>query len=161
MDECESSREALEELEQTQTQEKKMYELLKKTKEIMEESKQTFTSKYMEPVMSGFRHYYKVLTGYEPDDYQIDADTRLTVVEQNLPREIDCLSAGRQDLIGVCMRMALVQAMYKDEKPFLIFDDPFVNLDDNNIQGGMRLLNEIAKDYQVLYFTCSESRINN
>lgn len=161
MDECESSREALEELEQTQTQEKKMYELLKKTKEIMEESKQTFTSKYMEPVMSGFRHYYKVLTGHEPDDYQIDADTRLTVVEQNLPREIDCLSAGRQDLIGVCMRMALVQAMYKDEKPFLIFDDPFVNLDDNNIQGGMRLLNEIAKDYQVIYFTCSESRINN
>ena len=55
----------------------------------------------------------------------------------------------------------LVQAMYKDEKPFLIFDDPFVNLDDNNIQGGMRLLNEIAKDYQVIYFTCSESRINN
>ena len=102
-----------------------------------------------------------MLTGYEPDDYQIDADTRLTVVEQNLPREIDCLSAGRQDLIGVCMRMALVQAMYKDEKPFLIFDDPFVNLDDNNIQGGMRLLNEIAKDYQVIYFTCSESRINN
>ena len=35
------------------------------------------------------------------------------------------------------MRMALVEAMYKEEKPFLIFDDPFVNLDDNNIKGAM------------------------
>ena len=64
-------------------------------------------------------------------------------------------------LVGVCMRMALVEAMYKEEKPFLIFDDPFVNLDDNNIKGAMKLLDEIAKNYQVIYFTCSESRIHN
>lgn len=51
--------------------------------------------------------------------------------------------------------------MYKEEKPFLIFDDPFVNLDDNNIKGAMKLLDEIAKNYQVIYFTCSESRIHN
>ena len=43
----------------------------------------------------------------------------------------------------------------------LIFDDPFVNLDDNNIKGAMKLLDEIAKNYQVIYFTCSESRIHN
>ena len=63
---------------------------------------------------------------------KIDADTKLTVMEQNMPRDIGYLSAGKQDLVGVCMRMALVEAMYKEEKPFLIFDDPFVNLDDNN-----------------------------
>ena len=70
-------------------------------------------------------------------------------------------TSGKQDLVGVCMRMALVEAMYKEEKPFLIFDDPFVNLDDNNIKGAMKLLDEIAKNYQVIYFTCSESRIHN
>jgi len=82
-------------------------------------------------------------------------------MEQNMPRDIGYLSAGKQDLVGVCMRMALVEAMYKEEKPFLIFDDPFVNLDDNNIKGAMKLLDEIAKNYQVIYFTCSESRIHN
>ena len=141
--------------------EKNKERLLKLTKQIMEDSKQSFTSEYMGPVMSGFRKYYTILTGCEPDAYNLDADTKLTVMEQNMPRDIGYLSAGKQDLVGVCMRMALVEAMYKEEKPFLIFDDPFVNLDDNNIKGAMKLLDEIAKNYQVIYFTCSESRIHN
>ena len=160
-DECENCRHELEELQNVQEEEKNKERLLKLTKQIMEDSKQSFTSEYMGPVMAGFRKYYTILTGREPDAYSLDADTKLTVVEQNMPRDIGYLSAGKQDLIGVCMRMALVEAMYKDEKPFLIFDDPFVNLDDNNIKGAMKLLDEIAKDYQVIYFTCSESRIYN
>ena len=87
--------------------------------------------------------------------------TILMQIQSLLSRDIGYLSAGKQDLVGVCMRMALVEAMYKEEKPFLIFDDPFVNLDDNNIKGAMKLLDEIAKNYQVIYFTCSESRIHN
>ena len=160
-DECENCRQELNELESVQESEKNKERLLKLTKQIMEDSKQSFTSEYMEPVMAGFRKYYTILTGCEPDAYSLDADTKLTVMEQNMPRDIGYLSAGKQDLVGVCMRMALVEAMYKDEKPFLIFDDPFVNLDDNNIRGAMRLLDEIAKEYQVIYFTCSESRIHN
>ena len=160
-DECENCRHELEELQNVQEEEKNKERLLKLTKQIMEDSKQSFTSEYMGPVMSGFRKYYTILTGCEPDAYNLDADTKLTVMEQNMPRDIGYLSAGKQDLVGVCMRMALVEAMYKEEKPFLIFDDPFVNLDDNNIKGAMKLLDEIAKNYQVIYFTCSESRIHN
>ena len=99
----------------------------------------------------------------EEDEVRAHAPRELhdALIEQNMPRDIGYLSAGKQDLVGVCMRMALVEAMYKEEKPFLIFDDPFVNLDDNNIKGAMKLLDEIAKNYQVIYFTCSESRIHN
>ena len=160
-DECEKCRTELEELQAVQDEEKDRERILKLTKQIMEDSKQAFTSKYMEPVMEGFTKYFTIITGHEPDTYRLDADTKLTVMEQNLPRDIGYMSAGKQDLIGVCMRMALVEAMYKDEKPFLVFDDPFVNLDDTNIKGAMRLLDEIAKNYQVIYFTCSESRIHN
>ena len=160
-EECENFRQELNELESVQENEIKKERLLKLTKQIMEDSKQSFTAKYMEPVMAGFRKYFKILAGYEPDTFSMDADTKLTVMEQNMPRDIGYLSAGKQDLVGICMRMALVEAMYKDEKPFLLFDDPFVNMDDNNIKGAMKLLDEIAKDYQVIYFTCSESRIHN
>lgn len=160
-EECENFRQELNELESVQENEIKKERLLKLTKQIMEDSKQSFTAKYMEPVMAGFRKYFKILAGYEPDTFSMDADTKLTVMEQNMPRDIGYLSAGKQDLVGICMRMALVEAMYKDEKPFLLFDDPFVNMDDNNIKGAMKLLDEIAKDYQVIYFTCSASRIHN
>ena len=40
------------------------------------------------------------------------------------------MSEGRKDLAGICARMAMVDAMYEKDKPFLVFDDSFVNLDD-------------------------------
>ena len=56
------------------------------------------------------------------------------------------------------MRLALVDAMYGEEKPFLILDDPFVNLDQEKVTAGNELLNEVSKEYQVIYFTCHDSR---
>ena len=58
-----------------------------------------------------------------------------------------------------CMRLALVDAMYPDEKPFLVLDDPFVNLDEEKVVHGNELLSKIAGEYQILYFTCHSSRM--
>lgn len=134
------------------------YKRIEKTKEYLGLAKESFTAKYMEPIMNGFKKYYQLLTGKEALQYQIDANTQLTVKEQGLQRNPKSFSTGYQDLMGICMRMALVDAMYKQEKPCLIFDDPFVNLDEEKTKGGMEFLKEIAKEYQVIYFTCHESR---
>jgi uncharacterized protein YhaN len=56
------------------------------------------------------------------------------------------------------MRFALVDAMYPVEKPFLVLDDPFVNLDEEKMEHGTHLLKQISSEYQILYFTCHESR---
>ena len=93
------------------------------------------------------------------EEFSIDANTRLSVNELGLPRDINSLSTGYQDMVGVCMRMALVDAMYKEEKPFVIFDDPFVNLDEAKTDGGVDFLKKIAREYQVIYFTCHKSRV--
>lgn len=42
----------------------------------------------------------------------------------------------------------------------MIMDDPFVNLDDKKTEGSLRLLREIAQEYQIIYFTCREDRGN-
>ena len=88
----------------------------------------------------------------------IDANISLKVREQGELRDTKWLSAGYQDLIGVCMRLALVDAMYEEEKPFLILDDPFVNLDYEKVACGNNLLLAVAEEYQVIYFTCHDSR---
>lgn len=137
----------------------KRYTLIERTKELLNEAKTSFTAKYMQPIMSGFEKYYKMIARSEAEEFSIDANTRLSVNELGLPRDINSLSTGCQDMIGVCMRMALVDAMYKDEKPFVIFDDPFVNLDEAKTAGGVDFLKEIAREYQVIYFTCHKSRI--
>jgi uncharacterized protein YhaN len=56
------------------------------------------------------------------------------------------------------MRMALVDAMFSDEKPFVVFDDPFADFDQQKITGGLEFLKQISTKYQVVYFTCHESR---
>jgi len=61
-------------------------------------------------------------------------------------------------MVGLCRRMAMVDAMYGKEKPFLILDDPFVNLDESRLEGAKEFLNRLAETYQIIYFSCHESR---
>ena len=154
----ESMQEELETLQEETEERLKQYKLLETTRKLLGDARSSFTAKYTEPIMAGFRKYYKILTGTECENYQMDANTKLQIVEGNMPREIGSLSLGNRDLTGICMRMALVEAMYQTSWPFLILDDPFVNLDEKRTQGARRFLAEIAKEYQVIYFTCHDSR---
>ena len=52
---------------------------------------------------------------------------------------------------------AFIDSMYKDKKPFIILDDPFVNMDTFSINNAHRLIEKLAKQYQILYFTCHNS----
>lgn len=135
------------------------YELLTQTKDLLQKAKQNFTAKYTEPIMKGFRKYYTFVSGLDTEKFEMDANTKLTILQDSMSRDIGFQSSGSRDLIGICMRMALVEAMYEQERPFLIMDDPFVNLDNEKTKGAMALLNEIAKDYQIIYFTCHDSRV--
>lgn len=142
---------------------KRKYELINKTREYMEKAKISFTAKYVAPMKSGFDKYYSMINGTViseriPGEYYIDADSNVTVYEAGMQRESRFLSRGLKDLTGICMRMALIEAMYKDERPFVVFDDPFVNLDAARTDGGLKFLEEIAPGYQIIYFTCHPGR---
>ena len=56
------------------------------------------------------------------------------------------------------MRLSLIDSLFEKEKPFIILDDPFVNLDESKIKNATDLLKNISKDYQIIYFICHDSR---
>jgi uncharacterized protein YhaN len=56
------------------------------------------------------------------------------------------------------MRFSLINALFKEQKPFVILDDPFVNLDEEKTKNAISLINELAKEYQIIYFICHNSR---
>lgn len=143
---------------QVQSEEKHRYEILKLTSDYLIKAKEQFTARYMAPISNGFQKYFEILTEDTQRNWQVDANISLKVKEQGMLRDTRTMSAGYQDLIGVCMRFALADAMYPDEKPFLILDDPFVNLDDEKLARGRQLLIALEKEYQVIYFTCHASR---
>jgi DNA repair exonuclease SbcCD ATPase subunit len=143
---------------QQQKEESHAYEVLSLTREFLQTAKDQFSARYLGPIENGFGKYYEFLTGDRSGDWMVDANISVKMKEQGQLRETKWLSAGYQDLLGICMRLALVDAMYPAEKPFLVLDDPFVNLDEDKMEHGTKLLKQISREYQILYFTCHESR---
>ena len=143
---------------QIQAEEKHKYEILGLTSDYLTRAREQFTARYMAPISNGFQKYFGILTENTDRDWQVDANISIRMKEQGQLRDVRTMSAGYKDLIGICMRFALVDAMYPGEKPFLILDDPFVNLDDEKLARGRRLLAVLSQDYQVIYFTCHGSR---
>ncbi|MBO5852140.1 MAG: hypothetical protein J6R29_07395, partial [Clostridia bacterium] len=75
---------------------------------------------------------------------------------ENKSREY--LSAGQSVLCDLCLRLALIDNMYKDAIPFIVLDDPFATLDEKHIGNALSLLKLLSGDRQIIYFTCHESR---
>ena len=88
----------------------------------------------------------------------MDASLEVTTEEKGLQRSTESLSSGYRDLVGICLRAALVQAMYREEKPFMVMDDPFTNLDDNKTKRSREFLRKLSSEYQIIYLTCSSYR---
>lgn len=143
-----------------QQQEADQFHILQLTKEFLQTAKEQFSARYLGPIENGFGKYYELLTGDGSGNWMVNADIAVQMKEQGEMRETKWLSAGYQDLLGVCMRLALVDAMYPQEKPFLVLDDPFVNLDEEKVERGNELMQKIAEEYQILYFTCHSSRMS-
>lgn len=154
----EECRSLLEEEERQEKLERQKYQDLVRTKEILENAKRELTARYTEPVMEAFRGYYEQILPSEGSKYYMDANTKVTVEEQGKQRELAALSTGLGDLVSFCLRMAFADVMFEKERPMLILDDPFANLDDEKLTAAYELLSGIAGRYQILYFTCCDSR---
>lgn len=136
----------------------KHYELLEVTLNFLREAKEKFIAKYKNPLEEAYSRYIKLLD--ENLYFTIDTGLQIRTKEFGQFRELEQMSAGIKDLGGLCLRFAITDVMFRKEKPFLILDDPFVNLDDNKMTDAFRVLEKVGQTYQAIYFTCHGSRIN-
>lgn len=158
LDHLQQQRENLETLTEEYEKTHSYYDHLGLTAEYLEKAKEELVAKYIGPVFESFGRYYEILAGESAEAFCMDADISVTRRALGGQRQIDAFSSGSRDLIYLGLRIALADAMYEGEKPFLILDDSFVNLDDGKLQLAERFLEEITEKYQVIYFTCHKSR---
>ena len=135
----------------------KRYNLLQKTKAYLEMAKERFALQYKEPILEAFQKYFQSICT-EPLQFQMSEDLELSFVDRGLSREQGYLSEGLQDLCRFCQKLAIFDAMFREEKAFLLLDDPFSHLDEKNGARARVLLEELAESRQIFYFTCSEER---
>ncbi|SFO23168.1 Uncharacterized protein YhaN [Pseudobutyrivibrio sp. UC1225] len=158
--------EQIERLEEQEKEYKKNADIFAKTEDFLQKSRESFLSKYMQPLQNGLHKYLSLLdspdgtkSGYAIDDFELDMDLNIKLSYSGSTKSAEYLSQGYQDLVALCSRLALVDVLYPDEKPILILDDPFTNLDDKKIKESLKLLHKIAADRQTVYFTCHDSRL--
>ena len=114
---------------------------------------------YVADVERGFTRYAKELLGENLGRALLDKNLCLFIDEQGAAREAASFSAGTLDALTLCMRLALVDALFTKEQPFLLLDDPFVNLDDARTKRALELLQKISQQRQVVYLVCNSARV--
>lgn len=158
--------ERLTELSELLETKKREHYYLVETKKCLETAKEQFSSRYMRGLRAGLQKYLTLLGGEDfaesmeghYDGVVADVKLGLSVSAYGKEKELGYFSAGFRDLIGLCMRFALVDAMFEEEEPFLVLDDPFVNFDEKKLKRGMEFLQKASKRYQILYLVCHGSR---
>lgn len=151
----------LELLKEEQAADQTRFRQIQAAAENLRRAREALTARYRDPLTGHFHRYWETITGYSAAGTSVDADAGVTVEERGKQRDSALLSRGYRDLAGICLRAALADAMYpadRRERPPLILDDPFSNLDDEKMEGALHFLEEMGKTYQVIYFTCSRAR---
>lgn len=132
------------------------HDLLEKTIRYLKAAREQFSTRYLKELQQGLEKY---LTELEPEQDSIPAlDVKLKVKmqEAGASRDLEYFSAGWQDMVQIAERFAIVEALYEEEQPVLILDDPFVNLDTKKQRRAMDMLERLAGKWQMVYFTCHE-----
>ena len=88
------------------------------------------------------------------DDKSLDIDIHTPERGDWVP--VGHLSQGTLDLVYLTARLGLVRLVTGDRRPPLVFDDPFVTLDDERATRALALLKRVADDFQIIYLTTSD-----
>ncbi len=147
---------------------KRRCDIILRTRSLLDEARSAMSVRYLGAMTQSFRQYYAILCGIteaQAEALVLDEDLVPRMEVGGVLREYGYFSRGTGDLIGLCIRFALIDALYDpeasggNERPPLILDDPFVNLDASRLEAAKKLLGRAAERYQILYFICHGSRM--
>ncbi len=129
------------------------------TQKYLEEAKTALSTRYLGGMQKSFTRFLSVLTEDTPPEAVMDPSFAVSLREGGKTRTMESFSRGWRDAVSFCTRLSLVDALYEgEEKPFLLLDDPFVNLDDTRLCAARKLLETLSREYQIIYMVCHADR---
>ena len=118
-----------------------------------------YRERHQDPLLLRAGELFSILTTGRYATLTVDADgatPRLLGMrdDQRTMVEVDAMSEGTTDQLFLALRLAaLEQSVAAGIKLPFLADDLFVNFDDERSEAGFRVLAEVAKTTQVLFFT--------
>ena len=128
--------------------------------EVLRSADEELQSRFSPELGRVAAEYMSRVTGGRYSQVLINRDfSAMTRTEDDtVAHDSNYLSAGTLDLLYLAVRLAVCELALPDgESCPLIIDDALVNLDETRLKQAMELLREIAKERQVILFTCREA----
>ncbi|MCR5099493.1 MAG: hypothetical protein K6B14_11190 [Lachnospiraceae bacterium] len=164
LEECEEEQDRLPSLLEEKARMEEKVECYDEAIKYLCQARDQFLGRYMGPLRRGLKDYLSRL--YSDSDaaiiarnFSLDMDMGIHYTHQGSTKDVAYLSQGYRDLAAFCSRMALIDVLYPGEKPIAILDDPFTDLDEEKISAALDFIREIARERQLVYFTCHKSRM--
>ena len=132
--------------------------IMEKVYDLIERASEKMREKYVAPIRERFLYYAEKTEKTLGEKMTMDKDFSVSFERNGEKKKEKYLSAGQRAVCSLCLRLALIDKIYEDEKPFIIMDDPFSALDENHMEDMKKLLRTLAEDRQIVYFTCHKSR---
>jgi DNA repair exonuclease SbcCD ATPase subunit len=134
-------------------------ETLRATAKLLEDAKTALSTRYLGGMQESFSKYLTLLDGEDTKQAVLDVSFDVSVREGGKSRALESFSRGSKDVLQFCARLSLAKALFSEgEEPFLLLDDPFVNLDEAHLTEARAMLNRLASQLQILYLVCHDSR---
>ena len=122
----------------------------------MIKAKNDMTARYLGKTKEAFIKYLKALG--EDGEFTLDTSFDVKKYDVGATREREAYSKGSRELYSFALRLALIDSLYSEDKPPILIDDAFMSLDDAHLTSVLKLLTELGKERQIIYFTCTERR---
>lgn len=128
--------------------------ILTKAKEFMSIAEENVSQRFILPLNAEFKN---LLQKFELTGKDFVVDGNLDVKENTLygQKELEYSSQGLRDILSFCQRINLASRIFIKEKPFIVLDDTFVNLDDKNLELAKNIVKDLSKSYQIVYICCN------
>lgn len=130
-------------------------EALSLARSVIEELSQQIQQDFAPGLQREVRKLVGRLTGGRYRDMRLDENLEVRVVapETSTLVSLEQLSAGTVDQFYFALRVAVADLVTGRRVPILL-DDSFVQFDDGRLVNALRSLDELARDRQILLFTC-------
>jgi uncharacterized protein YhaN len=152
-------RSSIESMESEYEEIKREYDAISLAVEVLRSADSELQSRFSPELGRKAAEYMSVMTGGKYNSLLINRDftARAGASDGSPAREAEYLSAGTLDLLYLAVRLAVCElAMPEGEKCPLILDDALVNFDSEREAQAMKLLGELAKERQVILFSCRD-----
>ena len=109
----------------------------------------------MPDVQKKFAKYLSVITDGKIVLKSMDDNMDVNIQSGDNPITYDILSEGTKDTIALSIRLAILEHLFPDGDGFVIFDDPFTDMDENRTKQACKLVQNFADaGNQVIFVTC-------